>query len=63
MQKKDKEITWIERNSRSYLKDILPLTTPLSIVFEPTRLCNLKCIYCSHGNVNIDKTQCNYSGL
>lgn len=43
-----KEISWIERNERQYLKDIVPLETPLSVQIEPTGACNFKCIYCYH---------------
>lgn len=47
-----KEQNWIEYKQRSYLKDLLPLDTPLSIQIEPSRACNFKCIYCSHFNEN-----------
>lgn len=39
---------WIERNKRSYLKDIIPLDMPLSVQIEPTGNCNFKCVYCYH---------------
>lgn len=48
-----KEINWIERNSRSYLKDVLPLDTPLKIEIEPTSACNFKCNYCKHSSEKI----------
>ena len=43
-----KEQSWIERNGRQYLKDILPLDMPLSVQIEPTSFCNFKCCYCYH---------------
>ena len=33
---------------RMPLRDVIPLPGPLSIVFEPTRMCNFKCYYCAH---------------
>lgn len=38
--------SWVDIHGRQYLKDILPIETPLSILVEPIRLCNFKCVYC-----------------
>lgn len=43
-----KDKTWINRNQRQYLKDIIPLDTPLSLEVEPTGFCNFQCSYCNH---------------
>ena len=48
-----KEINWIERNQRNYLKDVLPLDTPYSIQIETIRACNFKCVYCAYSNENV----------
>ncbi|WP_085169322.1 radical SAM/SPASM domain-containing protein [Brachyspira hyodysenteriae] len=48
-----KEINWINHINRNYLKEILPLNTPLKVEIEPTSACNFKCIYCRHSSVNI----------
>lgn len=48
-----KEINWINHTNRSYLKDILPLDTPLKVEIEPTSACNFRCIYCRQSAVNI----------
>ena len=48
-----KEINWIERNQRNYLKDVLPLDTPYSIQIEPVRVCNFKCVYCAYSSDKI----------
>ncbi len=39
---------WCE-GTRVKLSDALPLKTPLSISFEASSFCNLKCNYCVHG--------------
>lgn len=46
-------MSWTERNGRVYLKDVLPLETPFSIIVELTRACNFKCIYCVHSTENV----------
>jgi len=43
-----KEISWLEKKERTYLKEILPLDVPLSINIEATNMCNFKCRYCLH---------------
>lgn len=43
-----KEKSWINRNQRSFLKDIVPLDMPLSMQIEPTGACNFRCNYCYH---------------
>lgn len=43
-----KKINWIERKSRNYLKDVIPLRVPFSMQVELIRACNFKCIYCIH---------------
>lgn len=42
----NKEVNWIEKRGRLFLKDVLPLNTPLKIEVEPSFGCNFKCIYC-----------------
>ena len=49
----NKEINWIERNQRNYLKDVLPLDTPYSIQIETIRACNFKCVYCAYSSDKI----------
>ncbi|MCT7539712.1 radical SAM protein [Aliarcobacter cryaerophilus] len=39
---------WLIKDERNYLKDVLPLDMPLSLLVEVTRLCNFKCVYCAH---------------
>ncbi|WPX07802.1 radical SAM/SPASM domain-containing protein [Anaerocellum danielii] len=34
--------------NRQKLADIIPLSTPFTILIEPTRYCNFKCFYCIH---------------
>lgn len=43
-----KEKSWLNQTARVYLKDVLPLSVPLSIQIDPTRDCNFKCVYCNH---------------
>lgn len=43
-----KEKSWINRNQRKNLRDIIPLETPLSLEVEPTGYCNFQCSYCNH---------------
>lgn len=50
----EKEINWIERRKRNYLKDVLPLDTPYTIILEPIRACNFKCIYCAYSTSKIE---------
>jgi len=45
-----KKQSWLEYKKRYYLKNVLPLETPLTIQVEPSRACNFKCIYCSHSH-------------
>jgi MoaA/NifB/PqqE/SkfB family radical SAM enzyme len=35
-------------SNRKILRDVVPLSGPLSMYIEPTRLCNFKCFYCMH---------------
>ena len=49
----NKNINWLEHRGRVYLKDVLPLDTPLKIEVEPTSACNFRCIYCRHSAVKI----------
>lgn len=37
------------------LSEILPLDTPLSIMIDPSNLCNFKCIFCPTGNSKLLK--------
>jgi radical SAM protein with 4Fe4S-binding SPASM domain len=37
---------WVDINGRTYLREVLPLDVPISIVVEPIEACNFKCIYC-----------------
>lgn len=48
-----KEINWIERRKRNYLKEVLPLDTPYTIILEPIKACNFKCVYCVYSSSKI----------
>lgn len=37
---------WCTGENRLYLKDIVPLETPVSILMEPASACNFQCYYC-----------------
>lgn len=52
-----KNVNWIERKERSYLKDVIPLDVPFSMQVELIRACNFKCIYCIHSTDKKQKLQ------
>jgi radical SAM protein with 4Fe4S-binding SPASM domain len=35
------------------LKDVLPLNTPVSILIDPSNVCNFKCTFCPTGNIDM----------
>lgn len=37
----------VDKN-RTVLREAVPLSSPLSMYIEPTRICNFKCFYCMH---------------
>lgn len=47
MMKAEKKI-WCD-GKRERLADVLPLSTPISISYEVSSYCNLRCNYCAHG--------------
>jgi radical SAM protein with 4Fe4S-binding SPASM domain len=48
---------WPEINKREYLKDVLPLSTPLSVQITVSGMCNFKCVYCPHSSDDSGKHQ------
>ena len=44
---------WHVKDQRTYLKNVLPLDMPLSLLVETTRLCNFKCVYCAHSSYSV----------
>lgn len=47
---KEKGLKNLYMESRTVLKDVLPLDMPMCVSIEPSNLCNFKCIMCYHGN-------------
>jgi len=43
----------LPRSNRKNLRDIIPLKKPFTILFEPTSICNFRCIQCFHSLENI----------
>lgn len=43
----------ISRKDRCVLRDVLPLKKPLSIILEPTNLCNFRCTFCYQGSESL----------
>ncbi len=44
---------------REILKNVIPLSSPYTVLIEITRLCNFKCFYCAHSIETTKKTECN----
>ncbi|QGG48901.1 radical SAM/SPASM domain-containing protein [Heliorestis convoluta] len=47
---KAKMSKWCE-GERIRLADVVPLDTPISLLIEPSSVCNFRCFYCFHGNM------------
>ena len=47
--------SWRDKN-RTWLKDVVPLDTPFTVVIETTATCNIKCVYCPHSVRNFGGT-------
>ena len=42
-----------KNNEYKKLYDLLPLETPLSLLIEPTNICNFQCVFCPTGNTDL----------
>lgn len=38
---------WRNEN-RTYLRDVIPLSSPYNIQIETSSICNMNCVYCGH---------------